>query len=709
MLEGRALLSGLSVSLTTNQSVYAAGQPVQMTFTETNTSTLPKRVVLGPSIDGFNVTQNGVLVWRSNAGNTSQALLVKILEPGKSVTLTQTWDGEPTTEPGAGSATTSPVSGTFNVTNQLDPTGAYATFVIEPAISSSLTTNQSVYQAGQPIMMAYTETNDGLQPVTITLQPAEFIVTSNGKTVWQSPATTPSAGTSQTLQPGQSVTQTAVWNGSSGGSGRAVNLWGSFVMSNPNAPGKMASFQITNPLVPSISTDHSVYQVGQPIEFTSTLTNTSTQPITIGTAQGPGPGIDVTENGTIIWSSASTGGGSSPSTETIQPGQSITLSATWDGLATSGVVAPVPVTGAFVVSVAGNPFWPTTSFQIVNAVSYGISVDHTSYQAGQPITITFTETNTASQPVQVVVEPPSFAVTGSLGGNVVWQSAPAGSAVHGQTQTLQPGQSITQTATWNGVASRGSFASTNVWGSFTVTNNNGPQKLSAAFMIQDPITATLTTNPTSYVVGTPVHITATETNTSQYPVVVKPSGHFTVTNTQTGTIVFNQSTGGLTTVLATLQPGHSVTRMATWDPAQAGPFTIAYQDVGVVKSLAVQVASNSTTPPVPTSPVASSLSTARRGTKIMIMFTLKNVSAAAVALPPVSLSDGFSVLAGSTVIWHTPLNARSIKTRTLAPGASITIEAVWNGRPNVRGAAKATASAHTIVAKLGPYVASAKV
>ena len=34
----RALLSSLAYSLTTDKSEYAVGQPVQMTFTETNTS-----------------------------------------------------------------------------------------------------------------------------------------------------------------------------------------------------------------------------------------------------------------------------------------------------------------------------------------------------------------------------------------------------------------------------------------------------------------------------------------------------------------------------------------------------------------------------------------------------------------------------------------------------------------------------------------------
>ena len=48
-LEGRALLSGLSYSLTTNAATYQVGQPIQMTFTETNTSTQPVTVDVSPS------------------------------------------------------------------------------------------------------------------------------------------------------------------------------------------------------------------------------------------------------------------------------------------------------------------------------------------------------------------------------------------------------------------------------------------------------------------------------------------------------------------------------------------------------------------------------------------------------------------------------------------------------------------------------------
>ena len=48
-LEGRSLLSGISYTLTTDQSTYQVGQPIQITFTETNTGDRPVTVSLNPT------------------------------------------------------------------------------------------------------------------------------------------------------------------------------------------------------------------------------------------------------------------------------------------------------------------------------------------------------------------------------------------------------------------------------------------------------------------------------------------------------------------------------------------------------------------------------------------------------------------------------------------------------------------------------------
>ena len=136
-LEGRSLLSAMAYNLTTNQSTYQPGQPIEMTFQETNESGRTISVEEGPSIDGFTVTQDGTAVWHSNAGMNPMFILVKTLQPGQSLTLTATWDGIPT-------GGTSPVAGQFVITNQLNPTAASATVTISgPSSTSPPSTGQS--------------------------------------------------------------------------------------------------------------------------------------------------------------------------------------------------------------------------------------------------------------------------------------------------------------------------------------------------------------------------------------------------------------------------------------------------------------------------------------------------------------------------------------------------------------------------------------
>ena len=89
-LEGKALLSGLVSSLTTDHSVYQAGQPIQMTFTETNLTQHPIQLAVGPSTDGFDVSQHGKVIWTSNAGPVPMFIMLETLQPGQSFTLSAT-------------------------------------------------------------------------------------------------------------------------------------------------------------------------------------------------------------------------------------------------------------------------------------------------------------------------------------------------------------------------------------------------------------------------------------------------------------------------------------------------------------------------------------------------------------------------------------------------------------------------------------------
>ena len=84
---------GLVVRLKTNRPVYRPGQSVSMTLTETNTSRHDITVSVGPSIDGFFVTQNGAEVWASNAGNQPQIVTQRTIKPGQSIRFQAVWNG----------------------------------------------------------------------------------------------------------------------------------------------------------------------------------------------------------------------------------------------------------------------------------------------------------------------------------------------------------------------------------------------------------------------------------------------------------------------------------------------------------------------------------------------------------------------------------------------------------------------------------------
>ena len=114
--------SGMAVSLTTSQKIYNPGQVVRTTLTMTNTSDSNETVKLGPSIDGFLITQNGKLIWQSNDGPEPLYVVNEILKPGESITLTANW-----TVPGS-------ETGTFVVHNQLFPSSPSATFNVARTI-----------------------------------------------------------------------------------------------------------------------------------------------------------------------------------------------------------------------------------------------------------------------------------------------------------------------------------------------------------------------------------------------------------------------------------------------------------------------------------------------------------------------------------------------------------------------------------------------
>ena len=277
--ETRITASHMQESLTTNQSTYAPGQVVQMTFTITNDSGRVMMVPDGPTIDGFYVVHGGKTVWRSNPVGPDYIGLRRLM-PGQSITFTADWKASANAgtyvahnrfAPSLAASFTvvAPSSGTPSPSPTPTPVGTNPPVPVQPfavpadptgttsvgangsspspspsnpnpssALATSLTTNASSYAPGQTVDMTFTETNDTGQVVLVTIGPSidGFIVTQGSQDGVESNAIAPDYVTVRKLQPGQSITLTADWT--------APSSAGTYVVHNQMDPEVTASFTV---------------------------------------------------------------------------------------------------------------------------------------------------------------------------------------------------------------------------------------------------------------------------------------------------------------------------------------------------------------------------------------------------------------------------------------------------------------------------------
>ena len=475
-------------------------------------------------------------------------------------------------------------------------------------------------------------------------------------------------------------------------------------------------------LTDTLTTDKPVYQIGEPIQFKFTETNTTTKPIQISIFAGD-DGFNVDQAGSLVWKSNS---GAIPmviALETLQPGDSRTFTSTWDGVPETGN-PPVPgvmAPGIFTVTNQLSPDGPSATFQIASKLSYSLTTDRSDYQIGQPVPFTLTETNATDQPISVDVAPTNFTVT--INGSAVWQSDTSGSTT---TQTLAPGQSIIQSGTWNGIANTGSLLGTNAWGpNFVVSSPNTPAGLTAGFMIDNPVSTSLSTQTADFEAGQPVILTFTETNKSSEPVTVLDSpGTFQVTDGITGSTVFSY-TETTPSSAVTLQPGQSLTKTATWNLDASSDMPGIYSGYfndgsqGASTNLWIESSGPITVPPnIPvTLPISVTLATAHStyelGDRVGISLTLTNSTSQSIALGSAPGSAGFKIYRGSVLVGHGSTKALVARGRSaaraqklLAAGHSKTIDLTWLARPNLHGAKALKAGVYTIEAWDGRYSAS---
>ena len=204
-----------------------------------------------------------------------------------------------------------------------------------------------------------------------------------------------------------------------------------------------------HPLQGALTTSQAVYQLGQPVQLTYTETNTSDQTVTV-TILNP-----------ILFQLLHNGQPVSPvmdplgsNFETIGPGQTVQHHFTLSQADFGGSDTLQNLTGSFAVEVHDVPEAPgefTADFQIADvpsgAIVSSVSTNQPVYQAGETVTMTFTETNTSDQAVMVLTGQNGFAFAQVLPAAYSGIPSLPGPTTTGWS-TLQPGQSWTQSETW---------------------------------------------------------------------------------------------------------------------------------------------------------------------------------------------------------------------------------------------------------------------
>jgi hypothetical protein len=511
--------------------------------------------------------------------------------------------------------------------------------------------------------------------------------------------------------------------------------------------------------IDTVTTDQSSYELGQPIDFTFTRTNISNEPVSFPIDYSE-LGFEVTQGGQPVQTSGPTVELPLGTIIELQPGQSWSTSGTWDGLSYSSDVSVATTTGSFVVT---NQLDPSVSanFQIQSSpLTYSLSVPTSALPIpfGQAIDFSYTITNTSDQPVTFNLRPGDFLVAGEYDNlGTAWESDPGAASQPLTTETLQPGQSLTETASWNGMANEGSWAGADVFGDFTVSILGAPTSLVSDFLITDPLSGGVTWVPanTDPAGDVTYRLTATETNTSDQPeTILNQNDTFVLVGSTTVTIP--ASSPPPAGPLVTLQPGQSQTFTATWDPdanpdspAPAGTYTVSFQDTfhgywgqSIIiaspdpthGSPAPQPppsgspspdpsgAPSSSTPACPTSPTSSapagsplaatlsaSPTTSQADGPVRIALTIENVSHEKVRLAPFAGRAEITLLRGSTVVATARKRLSVPQAATLRPARSLHLTTELDIRWSRAAVPKLGPGTYTLEVEEGGYSATTSI
>jgi hypothetical protein len=337
--------------------------------------------------------------------------------------------------------------------------------------------------------------------------------------------------------------------------------------------------------------------------------------------------------------------------------------------------------------------------------------------------MTLTETNASDQPLTIDANPYQFSVT-RQDGTFIWDYVIGSGVPVGvqQSMTLQPGQSYSYTLTWDTTQSYGMPRPT---GTLIISNDQAPPQTTASIQIVDTLSYSLTTDKSSYLLGQPVQMTLTETNTSDQPVSVDANPYqFHVTQNGTWVWSFMLASGinfGVHQTV-TLQPGQSYSYTLTWDTTQSigsaiptGTFVVSNSAAPTQATATFQIVDTSaqTSPPAspgpqpqpspqaPIDPVvaAPTMGQAPGASAVLVpgLSTLKVVGNSTASPTPDPAREGITVLEGPTV-WRPTRSLLAWSSPTPKPDPGLRLPAVSNVRPNQPGPGKSDAVIRPLLA-----------
>ena len=221
--------------------------------------------------------------------------------------------------------------------------------------------------------------------------------------------------------------------------------------------------------------------------------------------------------------------------------------------------------GNFAVSSQNAPLLEWATFQIANPLTTSLVASSSTYAPGQPVTLTFTETNSADVPVTVDDYTGSFEIDDLDTSTTVFSQTGSGTPT---LVTVQPGASLTQTATWTPSAGQAPP------GSFSAQYSDPTQEVSTTFQIDSSsnslpsppagVVASLATARSVVRLGQPMAFTLTLSNESNHTVDVSPKKKTGSVTIYYGSQVVWQSRKLTLRGHKTIAAGHSVKLRGVW-------------------------------------------------------------------------------------------------------------------------------------------------